>query len=107
MKRKRNKDGHIVVKVPLSQELPQVTLKRKIGGTEYSISGSYDGKKIRAVMKSKGEAGEHLCTIPPYGYKKDSINSKKWILDEEAAATVKRIFSLCLEGYGHHKLAVC
>ena len=25
-------------------------------------------KKIRAVMKSKGEAGEHLCTNPPYGY---------------------------------------
>lgn len=45
MKRKRNKDGHIVVKVPFSLELPQVTLKRKIGGTEYSISGSYDGKR--------------------------------------------------------------
>ena len=25
-------------------------------------------KKIRAVMKSKGEAGEYLCTNPPYGY---------------------------------------
>lgn len=24
-------------------------------------------KKIRAVMKSKGEAGEHLCTNAPYG----------------------------------------
>lgn len=44
MKIKRNKDGHIVVKVPFSRELPQVTLKRKIGGTEYSVSGSYDGK---------------------------------------------------------------
>jgi len=44
MKRKRNKDGNIVVKVPFSQELPQVALKRKIGGTEYSVSGSYDGK---------------------------------------------------------------
>ena len=27
-------------------------------------------KKIRAVMKSKGEAGGHLCTNPPYGYRK-------------------------------------
>ena len=44
MKRKRNKDGNIVVKVPFSQELPQVTLKREIAGTKYSVSGSYDGK---------------------------------------------------------------
>ena len=33
-------------------------------------------KKIRAVMKSKGEAGEHLCTNPPYGYMKDPDNRK-------------------------------
>ena len=45
MKRKHNKDGHIVVKIPFSAELPQVKLTRKIGGTEYSIFGSYDGKR--------------------------------------------------------------
>ena len=45
MKRKRNKDGHIVVKVPFPAELPQVKLKREISGTEYSVSGSYDGKR--------------------------------------------------------------
>ncbi len=44
MKRWINKNGNIVVKIPLYQELPQVTLKRKIAGTEYSVSGSYDGK---------------------------------------------------------------
>ena len=38
-------------------------------------------KKIRAVMKSKGEAGEHLCTNPPYGYMKDPDNKKRWIVD--------------------------
>ena len=57
-------------------------------------------KKIRAVMKSKGEAGEHLCTNPPYGYMKDPDNKKRWVVDEEAAEVVKRIFALCLEGYG-------
>lgn len=45
MERKRNQDGHTVVKVPFSGELPKITLKRKIGGTEYSVSGSYDGKR--------------------------------------------------------------
>ena len=53
-------------------------------------------KKIRAVMKSKGEAGEHLCTNPPYGYMKDPDNKKRWIVDEAAAEVVKRIFTLCL-----------
>ena len=62
-------------------------------------------KKIRAVMKSKGEAGEHLCTNPPYGYMKDPENKKWWIVDEEAADVVKRIFALCLEGYGPTQIA--
>ena len=57
-------------------------------------------KKIRAVMKSKGEAGEHLCTNPPYGYMKDPESKKRWIIDSEAAEVVKRIFALCLDGYG-------
>ncbi len=62
-------------------------------------------KKIRAVMKSKGEAGEHLCTNPPYGYMKDPDNKKRWIVDEEAAEVVRRIFRLCLEGYGPTQIA--
>ena len=62
-------------------------------------------KKIRAVMKSKGEAGEHLCTNPPYGYMKDPENKKRWIVDEEAATVVKRIFALCLDGYGPSQIA--
>ena len=62
-------------------------------------------KKIRAVMKSKGEAGEHLCTNPPYGYMKDQDNKKQWIVDGEAAEVVKRIFALCLDGYGPSQIA--
>ena len=62
-------------------------------------------KKIRAVMKSKGEAGEHLCTNPPYGYMKAPDNKKQWIVDAEAAEVVKRIFALCLDGYGPSQIA--
>ena len=62
-------------------------------------------KKIRAVMKSKGEAGEYLCTNPPYGYRKDPANKKRWIVDGEAAEVVKRIFALCLDGYGPSQIA--
>ena len=56
-------------------------------------------------MKSKGEAGEHLCTNPLYGYMKDLDNRKRWIVDGEAAEVVKRIFALCLEGYGLSQIA--
>lgn len=62
-------------------------------------------KKIRAVMNAKGEAGEHLCTNAPYGFQKDESNPKQWIVDEAAAEVVKRIFKLCLEGYGPSQIA--
>jgi len=62
-------------------------------------------KKIKAVMKNKGESGEHLCTIPPYGFVKDPDNKKRWIVDEEAAEVVRRVFGLCLEGYGPSQIA--
>lgn len=62
-------------------------------------------KKIRAVMRAKGNAGEHLCTNPPYGYRKDPTDKKKWIVDEEAAEVVKRIFDLCIAGKGPMQIA--
>ena len=62
-------------------------------------------KKIRAVMRSKGESGAPLCTVPPYGYRKDETDKRLWVVDEEAARVVKRIFSLCLEGYGPSQIA--
>lgn len=57
-------------------------------------------KKIRATWQSKGKSGEHLTTIPPYGYMKDPEDKKKWIVDEEAAAIVQKVFSLCVDGLG-------
>lgn len=57
-------------------------------------------RKIRAVVKMRGEAGEHLTSNPPYGYIKDPANKKKWVVDEEAANVVRRIFGLCIAGKG-------
>lgn len=55
-------------------------------------------KKIKAVLKTKGNSGKHLSTLPPFGYKKDPNDKEKWIMDEEAAATVKEIFDLYIGG---------
>ncbi len=57
-------------------------------------------KKVRAVFKAKGESGKPLTTTPPYGYMKSPDNPNEWIVDKEAAKVVKRIYSLCMAGYG-------
>ena len=62
-------------------------------------------RKIRAVNKAKGERGERLTTIVPYGYIKNPDEPKAWIIDEEAAQVVKRIFTLCMEGRGPSQIA--
>lgn len=62
-------------------------------------------KKIRAVKRSKGMAGEHIGSHPPYGYMKNPENKKEWIIDEEAAEVVREIFRLCVGGYGPTQIA--
>ncbi len=62
-------------------------------------------KKVRASLKLKGESGEHLTTIPPYGYIKDLNEPKKWVIDPEAAEVVKHIFALCMDGNGPTQIA--
>lgn len=62
-------------------------------------------KKIRAVMKAKGESGKPLTYNLPYGYKKDPDNKSNWLVDEYAAGVVKEIFALCVQGYGPSQIA--
>ncbi len=62
-------------------------------------------RKIRAVNKAKGERGETLTYNVPYGYRKTPDKPKEWIVDEEAAQVVKKIFSLCMEGRGPSQIA--
>ena len=62
-------------------------------------------KKIRAVMKVKGNAGEHLTTLPPYGYMKSPDNKKLWVRDEEAATVVYEIGLYVMDGFGPSQIA--
>jgi len=61
-------------------------------------------KKRRISNKIKGAAGEPMGQ-PPYGYMKDPLSPKQWIVDEEAAAVVRRIYSMTLDGYGTEQIA--
>lgn len=62
-------------------------------------------KKVRAVKKLQAERGERLGGRPPYGYRKKDNDTKEIVPDEEAAAIVKRIFSLCASGKGPNQIA--
>ena len=62
-------------------------------------------RKVRAVLKAKAERGERLGTRAPYGYRKDENDSKKLVVDEEAAAVVRRIFAMCAAGSGPSQIA--
>ena len=62
-------------------------------------------RKIRAVQRAKAQRGERLGTRAPYGYQKDENAKGKLIVDEEAAAVVRRIFALCAAGRGPSQIA--
>ena len=61
-------------------------------------------RKIRSVFKSKGMSGKHLTGTVIYGYLWDE-KREHWLVDEEAAEVVRRIFSLTMEGYGPYRIS--
>ena len=61
-------------------------------------------KKRRISNKIKGNAGEPMGQ-PPYGYIKDPNDPKHWIVDDEAAKVVRRVYSMTLEGFGTEQIA--
>ena len=63
-------------------------------------------KKIKSVLKARGMSGKaHTSNIPPYGYLKDPENPDHWIIDEEAAAVVRRIYQMTIKGKGPYEIA--
>lgn len=62
-------------------------------------------KKIRAVMKVKGNSGEHLTSNPPYGYMKSPDDPKRWIKEEEPAQVMYEIGLYIMDGFGPSQIA--
>jgi len=61
-------------------------------------------KKIRASVKIKGMSGKPLCCVAPYGFKKHPDDKFLWVIDEEVAEVVKRIFALAMDGLGPYQI---
>lgn len=62
-------------------------------------------KKQRAAIKVKGESGKPTSNSAIYGYKKDPNDKYHWLIDEEAAEVVRRIFRLTIDGFGPYEIA--
>ena len=62
-------------------------------------------RKQRTAIRVKGESGKPTTNCAIYGYKKDPNDKYHWLVDEEAAAVVRRIFQLTIEGHGPYEIA--
>ena len=62
-------------------------------------------RKQKAAIRVKGESGKPTTNGVIYGYLKDPADKYHWIIDEEAAAVVRRIFRLTIEGHGPYEIA--
>ena len=62
-------------------------------------------RKMRAAVQMKGRSGKPITTNAPYGYRKDPEDHNHWLIDEEAAAVVRHIFHLSIEGHGPYEIA--
>jgi DNA invertase Pin-like site-specific DNA recombinase len=62
-------------------------------------------KKIKTVAHAKGNAGKPLSYNAIYGYKKSPDDKNVWVVDEEAACIVRRIFQMAMEGMGPYQIA--
>ena len=62
-------------------------------------------RKQRTAIRVKGESGKPTTNQAIYGYKKDPNDKYHWLVDEEAAAVVRRIFQLAIEGHGLSDIA--
>ena len=62
-------------------------------------------KKIKSVFHKKGRDGKPMSNKPMYGFRKDPANKDVWIIDEEAAMNMRRIFQMTIDGIGPYAIA--
>ena len=62
-------------------------------------------RKIKTVFKSRMEKGLRCSGAVPYGYLASKEEKGEWVIDEEAAAVVRRIFRMVIDGKGVYQIA--
>lgn len=62
-------------------------------------------RKVTTVLRARGMEGKHTTNNAIYGYRKSEEDKNQWVIDEEAAEVVRRIYRMSLEGKGHYEIA--
>lgn len=63
-------------------------------------------KKVRAMIRQKGNSGQAIASKLPYGYYNTPEDKQKWLIDESAANVVRKIFDLYLnQSFGMYQIA--
>ena len=62
-------------------------------------------ESIKSALDSRRKSGFHIGSFAPYGYKKDPYVKGHLLVDEEAAAVVREVFTLFLQGCGKTAIA--
>lgn len=60
---------------------------------------------VRSVLTHKRWQGDYIATFALYGYRKDPADHSRLLPDPEAAAVVRHIYALYLQGYGTARIA--
>ncbi len=61
--------------------------------------------KIKSVLHAKMRNGQYIAAYAPYGYRKSAEDKHRLVIDEEAAAVVRRIFDMRRDGMAYGKIA--
>lgn len=62
-------------------------------------------RKVTTVLRARGMKGKHTTNNAIYGYRKSEEDKNQWVIDEEAAEVVRRIYRMSLEGKGPYEIA--
>ena len=62
-------------------------------------------RKVITVLRARGMEGKHTTNNAIYGYRKSEEDKNQWVIDEEAAEVVRRIYRMSLEGKGPYEIA--
>ena len=62
-------------------------------------------KKVTAAYQLRGKSGLPTSNNCVYGYRKDPASKHHWLIDEDAAVVVRRIYQMACEGHGPYEIA--
>lgn len=63
-----------------------------------------NSRKIKAAFKARAKDGKYHAKAAPFGYLKDPADRNHLIPDPETASAVVKIYELCAQGWGNHRI---